>query len=68
MYAVRRTGERVVLEGMSDLDPQGNVVGDARGERIVLVQRAPDTRAVRRSHLRGQATREIQEYCTTCRS
>jgi hypothetical protein len=63
MYAVRRTGERVVLEGMSDLDPQGNVVGDARGERIVLVQRAPEYagRSADRTS-EGQATREIQEY------
>jgi hypothetical protein len=39
------------------------VVGDARGERIVLVQRAPEYagRSVDRTS-EGQATREIQEY------
>ena len=52
-----------MLEGMSDLDPQGKVVGDARGERIVLVERAPELagRSVDRTS-EEQAAREIQEY------
>ena len=63
LYQVRRSGGRVVLEGVSDIGPQGNVVGDARGERIVLVQRPPEyanCSADRTSE--GQAAREIQEY------
>ena len=63
VYQVRRTGARVVLEGVNDLDPQGNVVGDARGERIVLVERVPELagRSVDRTS-EEQAAREIQEY------
>jgi hypothetical protein len=63
VYQVRRNAGRVVLEGMNDVDPQGNVVGDARGERIVLVERAPEyaNRSVDRTS-EGQAAREIQEY------
>jgi hypothetical protein len=63
VYQVRRTAGRVVLEGMNDVDPQGNVVGDARGERIVLVERAAEYagRSVDRTS-EGQAAREIQEY------
>jgi hypothetical protein len=40
-YRVRRMGERLVLEGMRDLGPAGEDVGDASGERIVLVMRNP---------------------------
>ena len=63
LYQVRRNGSRVVLEGVNDLDPQGNVVGDARGERIVLVERVPELagRSVDRTS-EEQAAREIQEY------
>ena len=63
VYQVRRNGTRVVLEGVDDLDPQGNVVGDARGERIVLVERVPELagRSVDRTS-EEQAAREIQEY------
>lgn len=63
VYRVFRSDGRVVLEGLSDVDPQGKVVGDARGERIVLVQRAPELagRSVDRTS-EGQAAREIQEY------
>ena len=63
VYLVHRAGGRVVLEGMNDVDPHGNVVGDARGERIVLVERAPEYagRSVDRTS-EGQAAREIQEY------
>jgi hypothetical protein len=63
LYQVRRTDGRVVLEGVSDVDPQGNVVGDARGERIVLVERAPEYagRSADRTS-EEQASREIQEY------
>jgi hypothetical protein len=63
VYQVRRTGGRFVLEGVSDVDPDGNVVGDARGERIVLVERVPEVagRSADRTS-EEQAAREIQEY------
>ena len=35
-------GDRLVLEGMRDLGPGGEDVGDASGERIVLVLRGPN--------------------------
>ena len=41
-YRVRKMGDRLVLEGMRDLSPEGEDVGDATGERIVLVQRTPN--------------------------
>ena len=63
VYQVQRSGGRVVLEGMSDVDPQGKVIGNARGERIVLMERAPELagRSVDRTS-EEQAAREIQEY------
>jgi hypothetical protein len=63
VYQVLTSGGRVVLEGVNDVDVQGNVVGDARGERIVLVLRAPEYagRSADRTS-EGQAAREIQEY------
>jgi len=63
VYQVRRAGARVVLEGMNDIDVHGNVVGDARGERIVLVERPPEYagRSVDRTS-EGQAAREVQQY------
>jgi hypothetical protein len=63
VYMVRRMSGRVVLEGVNDVDPHGNVVGDARGERIVLVERAGELagRSVDRTS-EEQAAREIQEY------
>lgn len=63
LYQVRRTNGRVVLEGIEDVDPQGNEVGDARGERIVLVER-PSPYAGRSADRTSeeQATREIREY------
>ena len=63
VYQVRRSDGRVVLDGLSDVDPQGNVVGDARGERIVLVERVPEYagRSADRTS-EEQASREIQEY------
>jgi hypothetical protein len=39
-YKIARAGERLVLEGIKDLGPNGEVVSDASGERIVLVQRS----------------------------
>jgi hypothetical protein len=63
VYLVRRAAGRVVLEGVNDVDPHGNVVGDARGERIVLVERATELagRSIDRTS-EEQAAREIQEY------
>jgi hypothetical protein len=62
MYKVRRTNGRVVLEGATDVDDQGKVVGDAHGERIVLIERLPEyaSRSVDRTS-EEQAAREIQE-------
>src|SRR3954466_8518142 len=37
-YKVMRAGEKLVLEGIKDFGPNGDEVGDASGERIVLVQ------------------------------
>src|SRR5207245_5307763 len=37
-YRVRRAGEKRVLEGLRDVGPDGKDVGDASGERIVLMQ------------------------------
>lgn len=63
VYTITRSNGRVVLEGVSDVDAQGNVVADAHGERIVLVERAPQYagRSADRTS-EEQATREIQEY------
>jgi hypothetical protein len=63
VYQVRRVNGRVVLEGLNDLDKDGKVVGDARGERIVLVERLPEyaNRSADRTS-EGQAAREVQQY------
>jgi len=63
VYQVRKSPGRVVLEGVNDVDPSGKVVGDARGERIVLVERPPQFagRSADRTS-EEQAAREIQEY------
>ena len=65
VYQVKRTGARLVLEGMSDVDGQGAVIGDAKGERIVLVERPVEaqerTSAVDRTSEEQAAVREIQE-------
>ncbi len=37
VYKVTREGDRFILEGMHDVGPDGKMVGDAKGERIVLV-------------------------------
>jgi hypothetical protein len=63
VYQVKRSVGRLVLEGVSDLDPNGNVVGDAKGERIVLVEKPLEfagRSADRTSEER--AAQEIQEY------
>lgn len=63
VYQVKKAAGRVVLEGLSDVDPKGNVVGDARGERIVLMERTKELagRSADRTS-EEQASREIQEY------
>lgn len=63
VYQVTRAAGRFVLEGLKDVDAKGNVVGDAKGERIVLVERQPQLAgrmADRTSEER--AAQEIQEY------
>ena len=37
-YKVRKIGDRLVLEGLRDLGPGGEDLGDASGERIVLLR------------------------------
>src|SRR2546430_2634422 len=37
-YRAQKDGDRIILEGMHDVGPDGRIVGDAKGERIVLVQ------------------------------
>lgn len=63
IYQVKHAAGRLVLEGLNDVDAHGNVVGDAKGERIVLVERPPEfaNRSVDRTS-EEQAAREIQEY------
>ena len=63
VYQVKRTGTRLVLEGMNDVDPKGNVVGDAKGERIILVEKPAEFagRSVDRTS-EERAAQEIQEY------
>jgi hypothetical protein len=62
LYKVRRANGRVVLEGSKDVDGNGKALGDARGERIVLIERLPEyaSRSVDRTS-EEQAAREIQE-------
>jgi hypothetical protein len=62
VYQVRRAGGRVVLEGSADVDAAGKVVGDAHGERMVLMERVQEFagRSVDRTS-EEQAAREIQE-------
>ena len=63
LYQIKRGTGRLVLEGMSDLDAKGNVIGDAKGERIILVQRPAEFagRSVDRTS-EERAAQEIQEY------
>lgn len=62
LYEVKRVGGRVVLEGVSDLDASGKVVGDAHGERIVLMERPVEYAGRSVDRTSEQAVREIQEY------
>jgi hypothetical protein len=63
LYEVRRANGRVILEGVSDPDAEGNVVADAHGERIVLVERTAEyaNRSADRTS-EEQASRELQEF------
>ncbi len=63
VYQVKRAGTRVVLEGVHDIDADGNVIADAKGERIVLVEYTSQVanRSIDRTS-EEQAAREIQEY------
>jgi hypothetical protein len=63
VYQVRRSGGRVLLEGSADVDSNGKVLGDAHGERIVLVERVQGEYAGRSIDRTSeeQAAREIQE-------
>jgi hypothetical protein len=63
VYQVKHSAGRLVLEGVSDLDPDGNVVGDAKGERIILVEKPLEIagRSADRTS-EERASQEIQEY------
>ena len=64
VYQVKRTGTRLVLEGRSDVDTEGKVVGDASGERIVLYEGPPafaGLRPVDRTSQEQAAVREIAD-------
>lgn len=63
VYQIQRTGARLVLEGVSDVDASGKVVGDAKGERIILVEKPAEYagRSVDRTS-EERAAQEIQEY------
>ena len=63
LYQIKRGTSRLVLEGMSDLDAKGNVIGEAKGERIILVERPAEFagRSVDRTS-EERAAQEIQEY------
>ena len=63
VYQIKRTAGRLVLEGLNDVDVHGNVIGDAKGERIILVERPAElaNRSADRTS-EEQAAREIQEY------
>jgi hypothetical protein len=63
VYSVKRSGGRLVLDGTTDVDLAGKVIGDAHGERIILVERPAEyaRREVDRTS-EEQAAREIQEY------
>ena len=61
MYRVQKDGDRYVLEGVKDVGPDGKVVGDATGERIVLVEgRGPlnATKSASRSDTEDTSTSE----------
>ena len=63
VYRVRRSNGRLILEGSTDVDAAGKVVGDAHGERIVLIERLPEYASRSIDHAsEEQAAREIQEY------
>lgn len=61
IYQVHRSGNRVVLEGVVDLGPDGKVMGDAKGERIVLVEGEQPYTAHPADRTNEQATREAAE-------
>lgn len=41
VYRVKRLGNKLVLDGINDVAPDGSVIGDAKGERIVLIEGLP---------------------------
>jgi hypothetical protein len=62
VYRVRRSEGRLVLEGLVDVAPDGRVIGDAAGERIVLVEasaKAPEQRRASRSAEPTSATERL---------
>jgi hypothetical protein len=63
-YRIRRTGDRFVLEGLKDLGPGGEELGDASGERIVLVQ-APQRKQGGAGPIREAKNAGAEELPTT---
>lgn len=61
VYEVHRVGNRLVLEGVVDVAPDGKVVGDAKGERIVLVEGLQPYAAHPADRTNEQASREAAE-------
>lgn len=61
LYRVKRLGNKLVLEGVSDVGPDGNVVGDAKGERIVLIEGVPGLASNSREFDRTREERAARE-------
>jgi hypothetical protein len=62
VYRVQRSEGRLVLEGLVDVAPDGRVIGDAAGERIVLVEapaRSPERRRASRTAEPASATEPL---------
>jgi hypothetical protein len=63
VYKVKRSEGRLVLEGVVDVAPDGKVIGDAAGERIVLVEasaKTPEHRRAGRSAEPANATDRLR--------
>ena len=64
VYQMKHGAGRLVLEGVSDIDGNGKVIGDAKGERIVLTEQKAEPTGrftVDRTSEEQAAVREIQE-------
>lgn len=57
VYRVQRSEGRLVLEGVVDVSKDGTVVGDAAGERIVLVEAGQPLQSRRQASRAGEPVR-----------